>query len=480
MYRPLLRFSTLAMSSFALSTVTFASTEANPYTLGSAYTGGPPTMGLELRSIAFTQSEEGADEEEAAESEADESDLLKLTPERVEGAAASEEEDAAGSEDESAAAPEEEPLEAKQAAADTDVERRALEADAMYQLGLGLMGKQSWGEACAVFGRVQDVYGDLEAATRAGEQMAMIQQMGEPACGAAPGAVTAAAQQGSSTPAGKQPGTVNGDIELAVSQALMGTAFGVYAPFAIGVPDSALVISATTLAGLATGLGVSLTVANRHGVTQGQAMAVYTGEAVGITHGLLLGPELGIWNVAQPMTAGFVLGGAAGIAAAVYGKPTAGQMSMVRSGVSWGAATGALTILMFEIPSALVVLGGMDLGLVAGAMLSQRLDISRRRMNFINLSGYTGAAGVAILLIGVGGGSPQLMAGVLFVGAGGGLAVGAHLTRDMDGDGAASGSALELRDGKWYLGMPMPEPAPVRVGEDVAMGVRLPIMKGRW
>jgi len=467
MYLSLLRFHAVAAGSLLVSSAALASPALNPYSLESAYGASTVSLGIGLPLIAFTQSEEGTEEAEAEEEteEKTEAETEEDTPDDVDRLESKKEEPA----------PDAEP-------AVDDLERRALEAAAMYQLGLGLMGKKSWAEACAVFGRIQDVYPDLDTATRAGEQIGLIEQIGDPTCGAEPGMANPASARASATPASaaKNSGANNGDIELAISQALMGTAFGVYGPFAFGVPTSGLVLSGTAIAGLATGLGTSLTVANRHGVTQGQAMAVYTGETVGITHGIFLGLELGVWNPAQPISAGFVLGAAGGIATAVFAKPTAGEMSMVRSGISWGFATGALTLLMFEIPSALVLVGGMDLGLVTGAVLSQRLDISRRRMNFINLSGYTGAVGVGILLLGAGGGSGQVVAGTLFVGAGAGLAVGVHMTRNMDGDGAANGSAIELRDGKWYVGMPLPEPAPVRVGEEVGMGVRLPMVKGRW
>ena len=463
MYLSLLRFHAVAAGSLLVSSAALASPALNPYSLDSAYGASTVSLGIGLPAIAFTQSEEGTEGADDAPA-ADEAPAADDAPAADEAPAA------------------DDPPAAEKPAA--DAERRGLEADAMYQLGLGLMGKQSWGEACAVFGRIQDVYADLEMATRAGEQITMIKQIGDPACGAEGWGPTAAPAPGRASaapaPAAKQLGENNGDIELAISQALMGTAFGVYAPFSFGTPTNGLLLSATAIAGLATGLGTSLTVANRHGVTQGQAMAVYTGEVVGITHGVFLAAELGIWNPAQPISAGFVLGGAGGIAVAVFARPTAGEMSMVRSGASWGTATGVLALTFFQIPSALVLLGGMDLGLITGAVLSQRLDVSRRRMNFINLSGYTGAAGVGILLLGAGGGSSQIVASCLFVGAGSGLVVGAHLTRNMDGDGAANGSALELRDGKWYVGMPLPEPAPVRVGEDVGMGVRLPIVKGRW
>jgi hypothetical protein len=106
-------------------------------------------------------------------------------------------------------------------------------------------------------------------------------------------------------------------------------------------------------------------------------------------------------------------------------------------------------------------------------------------MNLINLAGYVGAASTVILWTGIAAGgagaSYPVFVGTILVGGAGGLAVGAMLTRDVDGDSrAANGTALEFRDGKWYAGLPMPEPAPVMNDGDVQFGVRFSLARGRF
>lgn len=105
-----------------------------------------------------------------------------------------------------------------------------------------------------------------------------------------------------------------------------------------------------------------------------------------------------------------VIGGAAvaaGVAGVVGGALTtrmldlsAGDAAVLNSGALWGAATGALFYAAFDAsPKARgpLLLAGLNLGVIAGATIAARAEISRGRAALIDLSGLGGViAGVAL------------------------------------------------------------------------------------
>jgi hypothetical protein len=353
----------------------------------------------------------------------------------------------------------------------------------MYELGLGLAAKQMWDEACAVYARIEDQHGDTEFAARAADQRMLIAQMpGLSTCGAVAGAPVK----------GFDLAHRSGDVELAISQAVAGTVLGAALPVAM-FPDfiPPEVVAASTLVGLGSGLAGSMIVAKNYNVSEGQAMAVFTGEYIGAWNGAALSAilyPLGPPGPAIPLQyalAGFIVGGAAGTASAVYLDPSAADMALVRSGASWGTATAAISFMLVEGRSIqgdfTRMLLGTDLGLVTGIVLADQMDLSRGRMNLINLSGYAGAI-VAVGVLGTVGFDTldsQVVGGAVIVLSGVGLGVGAYLTRDMSGEesAVAAGVGAEYRDGRWRFGMPIPAIVPVREGE---YGVRIPLASGRF
>lgn len=441
--------------------------------------GEETPAGEELAAEEDTQASTPATEEASASSPTKEESTGEPTPDSAAGDSASEPvPDSGVTEAES-----EETTTLGTSAEVEEANLSPLEARAMYQLGLGLAAKQMWNEACAVYDRIADQHGDTEYATRAAEQRSMIAQMpGLSACG------TAAFVSGR----GFDLSGTSGDVELVVSQAIAGTAFGAGLPSLL-IPNGMTgeLVAASTLVGLGSGLAGSMLVSKKYDVTEGQAMAVFTGEYLGAWNGGALsailfpfGPPSPAAPLQYAMT-GFLVGGAAGTAAAIYLEPSAADMALVRSGASWGTGMAALSFTIFyggEMRGDFTrLLVGTDLGLLTGVILADRIDVSRGRMNLINLSGYAGGVVAFGVLgtLGLDGVESPVVGGSILVLSGVGLGVGAHLTRKMDltDHGGTAGVGAEYRDGRWRFGMPIPTVVPVRAGE---YGIRLPLASGTF
>ncbi|GAB4520320.1 MAG: hypothetical protein Tsb0020_38940 [Haliangiales bacterium] len=90
----------------------------------------------------------------------------------------------------------------------------------------------------------------------------------------------------------------------------------------------------------------------------------------------------------------------AGLTGAVTGVLTAsradiddGDMSLVNSGAMWGAVTGAIFWQVFNSERRLLEplgLSGLNMGLLAGILIAQRVDYSRRHVVLIDLGGASG------------------------------------------------------------------------------------------
>ena len=116
-----------------------------------------------------------------------------------------------------------------------------------------------------------------------------------------------------------------------------------------------------------------------------------------------------------------------------------GQAALFNSGVGWGAITGALFIPIFDATSRIryaTLVTGLDLGVVAGALLASRYDISRRRVVFIDLAGLAGlVAGLATestISSTTNTDSGEASANYALAGLAVGLGLGTFLTRNID------------------------------------------------
>lgn len=139
---------------------------------------------------------------------------------------------------------------------------------------------------------------------------------------------------------------------------------------------------------------------------------------------------------------------ASGVGGLAFGAVTsdifnfdAGDSALINSGAMWGAIAGGLFWAVFDTDPRLdepLLLGGLNLGVLAGFTLARRAELSRGHVALIDLSGLAGMiAGVALIgIIEPEGGTerqPHFALGGMAVG----LITGAYLTRNMDEPKAA-------------------------------------------
>ncbi|HVV81609.1 MAG TPA: PEGA domain-containing protein [Kofleriaceae bacterium] len=140
------------------------------------------------------------------------------------------------------------------------------------------------------------------------------------------------------------------------------------------------------------------------------------------------------------MVGGAIIGVGTGLVLAPRLAITPGDAALFNSGVGWGAITGALFIPVFDASSRIryaTLVSGLDLGVVAGALLATRYDVSRRRVVFIDLAGLAGmVAGLATESAVAGAtndtGSGERSAHYALGGMAVGLGLGTFLTRNLD------------------------------------------------
>jgi hypothetical protein len=305
-------------------------------------------------------------------------------------------------------------------------ETRGKEAEAAYSLALDLVVEHRYTEACAALSRVVADYPATPAATAARDERRQVAAV-------APDA--GCANQHTSED--------NGAVELVVTQTLVWPiTLGVLLPstsdHGFDAPTGPVL---GAFAGLAVGLGGSLALAHRYPVSAGEAMSVFTGQGLGFSNAMYLAERMG-GEGRTVATVGFlgVLGGtAAGGLIAAKLHPNAGQVSVVRSGATWGATVGVISLLIVEPgPTERGVLRPLafaDVGaIVTTGLAIWKPDLSRGRMNVIDLGGYTGAVIAGGLVILASGGDPERApTGIaLLTGIAGGLAIGAVLTRRFE------------------------------------------------
>lgn len=277
------------------------------------------------------------------------------------------------------------------------------------------------------------------------------------------------------------------------------TGYGLWAGIAIDIMldvDDARTAVIAPLAGLGSGLALSLAATRDRELTSGQAWTIITGLDYGSWSGLL-------WSAAADVDTGqryagitLAAGAAGGLAAtaiALSARPSAGDAEAVRSGGLWGFTAGALLALIVRPTDTNDVFGfmaaGMDGGLAVGAALARAFDLSRNRMLLIDagsLAGLALGAGTAVMILGDSDGddAARLGGGIMLAGLAAGMLTATYLTRDMAGEDdhtLPAMPALVARDprGRWRLGVPAIAPiADPRGG--LALGAAATLVGGAW
>ncbi len=115
---------------------------------------------------------------------------------------------------------------------------------------------------------------------------------------------------------------------------------------------------------------------------------------------------------------------------------TPGDAALINSGAMWGITTGALFVSVFDADArvrAPLWFGGINLGVLAGAMLARQTNVSRGHVALIDLSGLAGMiAGVASASFLDESGLSERKPHLALLGMSVGLITGAYLTRRMD------------------------------------------------
>lgn len=263
-----------------------------------------------------------------------------------------------------------------------------------------------------------------------------------------------------------------------------------------------------TLAGTGVGAGAAYYLTRDRELTEGQAMAVMSGAVWGTSAGLFFahvgddpdlcdGCDAGAED--QPDSTYFgasVATGAIGVGAGIYWatrKPAAGDVAFANSLAGYGLLGGLmLGVTMDPSQSRAYSLNaalGSTAGLVAGILLARKVDVSRRRMAYVDLGVGLGALASWVLVF------PPLEGAENDAEIAGGfslalMATGGYaawwLTRKLDRRPAAQAARYPAPpavvgldgDGRWQLGTPILRPMVtpgVAAGgpPDLALGVDL-------
>lgn len=231
--------------------------------------------------------------------------------------------------------------------------------------------------------------------------------------------------------------------------------------------------------GAALGAGAGIWLGSRPGFDGGEADLILTSEvlggATGVAIGLLadkhdrLGPSWGV-------LAG--VGGGAGLGLVLAGTdPTPADALAVQSGAGWGMGLVTAGLVIGETDGsadAVVVplVVGADLGAVAGWLIADRFDLTRRQLAFFDVGGLVGAGG-GFLVVGIASAAsdgeltPQAGAVIVTTSAiAGGLAAAWFAGPERGGRGgrAVAHAALWGSPGDLHLSLPLPSAAPGKDG----------------
>jgi hypothetical protein len=251
----------------------------------------------------------------------------------------------------------------------------------------------------------------------------------------------------------------NGKVELLIAS----TAFGVVEAglVASALADNRVLIGGLALAGGAAGFLAPLVLLPRE-VPTGQTSLMIGGRVWGAIEGLGLAtlaygdPASADNRVAASLlvAGGSVLGGLGFGVVARRLDVSAGEAALVNSGGVWGTTSAALLLAAVDADEEIVgpvLLGGLNLGLIAGGVLASQFEPSRGRVFLVDLAGLAGiVSGTALAaLVQKNESVPQFALGGLGVG----LIVGTLVTRSVDADQDLAAFASVTPGGTLVMGL---------------------------
>lgn len=242
----------------------------------------------------------------------------------------------------------------------------------------------------------------------------------------------------------RPPRPQNGRYELLIAGALIGIADGIAAGLALD--EQPEVIAGLAAFGGALGFFTPLLFTGEY-VPVGRTSTVIGASFVGLYEGALIGTILFADelddNQADPAFQKIVLVGLASSILFTGGAwlitdrvdVSAGDAALLNSGAVWGGMTGLLLAAAFEEERLLepLALAGINLGILAGALLGTQYEYSRGHVALIDLAGFAGlVSGAAIATFATEDGQSAARFGL--AGTAIGLIAGAFITRKMDAE----------------------------------------------
>ncbi|WP_428268247.1 tetratricopeptide repeat protein [Haliangium sp.] len=267
-------------------------------------------------------------------------------------------------------------------------------------------------------------------------------------------------------------------------------------------PDTSPLVPA--LLGAGAGVGGSYLLADQMDLTAGQASTMaWSGAWSGMAGGILVDLAGIDTSSSTGVARGVALGGALGTVAGWFaGKrlsPTEGDVSMVNSLGLYGTSLGLLVGVSIDPVESeaysINALVGAAVGLGAGLYLAPRLEVSRRRMLWVDLGATVGAS-VPWLLVypavidSSSRGDEQAVGTMSALGLLGGAYLAWYWTRNMDAPDDAEVAGLSpvpglvqrSPDGRWGLGVPVPRSPenPSLAPPTGAWGVAVDVLAGAF
>ncbi len=231
----------------------------------------------------------------------------------------------------------------------------------------------------------------------------------------------------------------NGKIELIIASTALGVLEG--GVFVTAVTEDRPTIAAVSLGVGALGFLVPYFFLPRE-VPTGQTSLMIGGRIWGAIEGVGLASVLYPDLDANRKPWSFMFAGGsivAGIGAGFLARRldiSAGEAALINSGGLWGTTTAVLLQTWLDGDAELtgpLLLGGLNLGLLAGGLLATQLEPSRGRVFLVDLAGLAGivsGTALATLL----GENDESLSGFALGGMGIGLVVGTIVTRGIDDD----------------------------------------------
>jgi hypothetical protein len=257
----------------------------------------------------------------------------------------------------------------------------------------------------------------------------------------------------------------SGRVELQVWSTLYGLWLGIAVPAAFGADDSEA-YGAGILLGAPAGLLAARAVTRSRDITEGQTRAITWGgtwgtwQGLGWAHVLDLGTETvceqgfcyETGDATEAQFASMIAGGLVGVVTgAILSRrdiPT-GLAAGAHYGSLWGTWLGVAGAYLADLEGDDVMASTLlvgNAGLIGGAYLANRHDLSRNRLRLISLGGLLGGlAGLGVDLL-VQPDDDKVLLGIPLFLSGAGLVTATHMTRDYDaraglGGGNARGAA---------------------------------------